>query len=811
MTRRLVRAASARGALALFIAVGVSLLCAAGAAAASAPTVTTGAATGVGTNSATANGSVNPQGLPATAYFQYGTSSSYGSQSSTQTLSGNLVPNPSFETGTTSGWSIGGSVTPKTFQAQTGWATQGSYSARFTTGTISSSGYSEVDVNPYIKGITAGAQYTVSADLNVLGLSSKQHVLLYVTWRNSSGSGLGKVQAGSTSSLGTRTLSATLTAPSNATQAQVDVTVEGGGVADLYYDNVELAGGGSSSTQALSSLLSSLGPGTTYHYRLVASSSAGTSFGADQTFTTGTPDTTAPSVPAGLSATPGNQQVSLSWSPSSDPDSAVAGYQVFRNGSQVATVAGTSYTDSGLTNGTSYTYDVKAYDPSGNVSAASATVSSTPQASSGSGPAAGDLYVSASAPAGGDGSAAAPFQTISACAAALTAGHTCWIENGTYSDMNVCPANSGTSDTNRVTFAAYPGDTPVIDGAGRAGSAFDCWQTNYLTIRGLTIENFVAQPISGYSEGGAIVILHALYPVVEDNTIHDISSDNGAGLGGIWITGGYNSTPSPVTIANNLVYNVTGPANDTYDIWPNGDYFSSEQIIGNITYNSSKDGIRAECDTNSQNMTIEDNISVHNVNDGIDVNDCYASGQVLVRNNFVGWNGAQDLQAKHTDHVTFIDNTSYQSGYAGTMDNGDSPEGSTGNYGTVYGANWHLAFRDNIFDGQQYGGNLTSGAYALNPSFDYDLYSGSTNGLWWIDGVGGFTTLSSLQNSTGFETHGIVADPQFVSPSTGNFTLGSSSPAVGKSSTGGSIGADPTQLAGAGPQHNYGLANIPLV
>src|SRR5579884_2069812 len=526
--------------------------------------------------------------------------------------------------------------------------------------------------------------------------------------------------------------------------------------------------------------------------------------------TTTTADTTAPSVPGGLVAVAGDQQVSVSWAASSDPDSTVAGYYVLRDGSRVANVTGTSFTDSGLTNGSSYSYSVEAYDPSGNVSAASSAVSATPEPP-GQLPVAGDLYVSASAPAGGDGSAAAPFQTISACAAALTAGHTCWIENGTYSDMNVCPANSGTSDTNRVTFAAYPGDTPVIDGAGRAGSAFDCWQTNYLTIRGLTIENFVAQPISGYSEGGAIVILHALYPVIEDNTIHDISSDNGAGLGGIWVTGGYNNTLSPVLIANNLVYNVTGPANDTYDIWPNGDYFSSGEISGNITYNSSKDGIRVECDNNSTNLTVEDNISVHNVNDGIDVNDCYASGQVLVRNNFVGWNGAQGLQAKHTDHVTFINNTSYQSGYAGTMDNGDSPEGSTGNYGTVYGANWHLAFRDNIFDGQQYGGNLTSGAYALNPSFDYDLYSGSTNGLWWIDGVGGFTTLSSLQNSTGFETHGIVADPQFVSPSTGNFTLGSSSPAVGKSSTGGSIGADPTQLAGAGPQHNYGLANIPLV
>ena len=43
-----------------------------------APTVTTGAATAVGSVSATLNGTVNPDGQPATAQFQYGTNTSYG-------------------------------------------------------------------------------------------------------------------------------------------------------------------------------------------------------------------------------------------------------------------------------------------------------------------------------------------------------------------------------------------------------------------------------------------------------------------------------------------------------------------------------------------------------------------------------------------------------------------------------------------------------------------------------------------------------------------------------------------------------------
>jgi hypothetical protein len=58
----------------------------------------------------------------------------------------------------------------------------------------------------------------------------------------------------------------------------------------------------------------------------------------------------------------------------------VAGYTVYRNGSTLAQTTGTSYTDSGLTDGTTYSYYVTAHDAAGNVSAPSRTVSATPAA-----------------------------------------------------------------------------------------------------------------------------------------------------------------------------------------------------------------------------------------------------------------------------------------------------------------------------------------------------------------------------------------------------------------------------------------------
>jgi chitodextrinase len=86
-------------------------------------------------------------------------------------------------------------------------------------------------------------------------------------------------------------------------------------------------------------------------------------------------DTTPPSVPTGLNQTGSTvTTISLAWSASTDPDSPVAGYRVYRNGVQVGTPASPSFTDTGLTIMTSYSYTVSAYDPTGNTSAQSAAL-----------------------------------------------------------------------------------------------------------------------------------------------------------------------------------------------------------------------------------------------------------------------------------------------------------------------------------------------------------------------------------------------------------------------------------------------------
>jgi chitinase len=96
---------------------------------------------------------------------------------------------------------------------------------------------------------------------------------------------------------------------------------------------------------------------------------------------TGGGDTTPPSAPANLtSPSHTSSSVSLSWSASTD-NVGVTGYRVYRNGTQVGTPTSTSYTDSGLTASTAYTYTVKAADAAGNLSAASNSLSVTTSAS----------------------------------------------------------------------------------------------------------------------------------------------------------------------------------------------------------------------------------------------------------------------------------------------------------------------------------------------------------------------------------------------------------------------------------------------
>jgi chitodextrinase len=121
-----------------------------------------------------------------------------------------------------------------------------------------------------------------------------------------------------------------------------------------------------------------LSTGTSYTYRVTAYDNAGNESAAAGPVTAVARDVEAPTVPTNLTVTgTTTTSISLSWSASTDTGgSGLARYRIYRNGSStpLTTVTGTTYTNGGLTTGTSHTYRVTAYDNAGNESAVAGPV-----------------------------------------------------------------------------------------------------------------------------------------------------------------------------------------------------------------------------------------------------------------------------------------------------------------------------------------------------------------------------------------------------------------------------------------------------
>ncbi len=119
--------------------------------------------------------------------------------------------------------------------------------------------------------------------------------------------------------------------------------------------------------------------GTTYFYVVSAINSAGESANSAQASATPVAPTQPPAAPTGLLAAAGNAQVSLSWTASSGATSYHLKRSTTTGGpyTQVSAPAVTNFTDTGLTNGTTYFYVVSALDSIGE-SANSAEASAKP-------------------------------------------------------------------------------------------------------------------------------------------------------------------------------------------------------------------------------------------------------------------------------------------------------------------------------------------------------------------------------------------------------------------------------------------------
>jgi hypothetical protein len=191
------------------------------------PGATTNPANNVASNSATLNGTVNPHGLTTTVYFQYGTTISYGSATPNQTFTGNTTRSV---TGNVSGLTASRTYHFRIVAHNSAGTTYGN-DRTFTT--LSPTGPPVVITK--LATLVASYSATLNGSLDPHGLTTTVYF-----------------QYGTTTSYGLTT----------APQSKSGNT----------YQNI-LAN------------ISGLMAGTTYHFRIVATNSAGTRYGADRTFT----------------------------------------------------------------------------------------------------------------------------------------------------------------------------------------------------------------------------------------------------------------------------------------------------------------------------------------------------------------------------------------------------------------------------------------------------------------------------------------------------------------------------------------------
>ena len=113
---------------------------------------------------------------------------------------------------------------------------------------------------------------------------------------------------------------------------------------------------------------------TTYDYQIVAIDSSGNESALTAAVVITSGDVTAPSAPDSLTANiTGSKSITLGWTPAVD-NTAVVVYRVIRDGRLLATSTLERYTDTQISSGYQYAYEVKAIDAAGNVSLASNNV-----------------------------------------------------------------------------------------------------------------------------------------------------------------------------------------------------------------------------------------------------------------------------------------------------------------------------------------------------------------------------------------------------------------------------------------------------
>lgn len=393
-------------------------------------------------------------------------------------------------------------------------------------------------------------------------------------------------------------------------------------------------------------------------------------------------------------------------------------------------------------------------------------------------------------PVGSDlnpGTEAAPWKTIQRAAETLLAGERVYIKSGIYKER-VLPQNSGSQHA-YIIYAAYPGDSVIIDGTsvtlppfgeyGDLAGLFDIRNRSYIKVEGLRIQNArTDQGSNGILTNGSdhITISNCSIDTtqasgigvwgcsdivldgndinkaciagqqesisvagtnmfeVKNNTVHD--TDAAADKEGICIKDG----SANGKVYRNVIYNV--PAAGIYiDAWDK--HTHDIEIFGNIVHNiSNSDGLQAA----SEMGGLLENIHFYN---NISYNNKY-SGLAVTRNGDEG--GPHPMK-----NITIINNTFHNNGdYWGGGIAMDNPEAQG------------VAIRNNIC--------------SQNQSFEISVATDVSPKNVIVENNLLYNYKADADDSEVTGSNFVEGDPLFVNPAAADFHLKAGSPAIDKGS-----------------------------
>lgn len=383
-------------------------------------------------------------------------------------------------------------------------------------------------------------------------------------------------------------------------------------------------------------------------------------------------------------------------------------------------------------------------------------------------------YVS---PAGDDanpGTMDAPWRTIQHAADLLEAGETVYLRAGAYTER-VQVRRSGTSDA-YISFVAYPGESPVIDGAGvvlpadQAG-LFEINGADYIRVSGLHIIN------AGPDDNSNGILVHQARGITLEGNRTDGTRSSGIG---VW------NSRDVLVRGNEIVRACAGGYQESLTVAGTINFEVADNLVRDTL--GGKEGIDAK--DGSQNGTIHGNLvdGVPAVGIYIDAWDKLTS-DISVYQNTVRNGGGDGIalaseMGGSLENIQIYNNLVYRNGYVGIAitRNGPSPDHPMSGITIVNNTVWS--------NGTTWGGGITVDNpdavgvivrnNVLSENLSFQLSVGAdvppesvTVDHLLIDGYRG--------NAEDGETRGadyLEGDPQFRDAPAGDFHLQPGSPAV---------------------------------